>query len=156
MRVNGNGCYDNPVPQRNQSQYQVRQSPAYGQQTNVKTEGSAPASVSDEKKFRRISDKSQDHQRFFKNLIELPNNSVPTPSKPQGMADKIGANQTLTNNRPGALQNTYGQAQQILNRGNMHRTSVFNKNASSENNLGGNNTYQGPQPVAGMEQSYFA
>lgn len=28
---------------------------------------------SESKKFRRISDKSQDHQRFFKNLIELPN-----------------------------------------------------------------------------------
>lgn len=89
-------------------------------------------------------------------MIELPNNSVPTPSKAQVGVDKLGASQTLTNNRAGARQNTYGQAQQILNRGNMHRTSVFQKNASSENNLGGNNTYQGPQPVAGMEQSYFA
>lgn len=30
---------------------------------------------SDSKKFRRISDKSEDNQRFFKNLVDLPNNS---------------------------------------------------------------------------------
>lgn len=58
MRVTGNGCYDNTAPQRNPSQYQVRQTPPQYQPPNVKTEGSAPASVSDEKKFRRISDKS--------------------------------------------------------------------------------------------------
>jgi len=28
---------------------------------------------SDSKKFRRISDKSEDNQRFFKNLIDMPN-----------------------------------------------------------------------------------
>lgn len=48
----------------------------------MKTESSAPATINDEKKFRRISDKSQDHQRFFKNLIELPNNSMPIQPKP--------------------------------------------------------------------------
>jgi hypothetical protein len=31
---------------------------------------------SDSKKFRRISDKSQDHQRFFKNLVEAPANQI--------------------------------------------------------------------------------
>ena len=31
---------------------------------------------SESKKYRRISDKSQDHQRFFKNLVELPTNQI--------------------------------------------------------------------------------
>jgi len=30
---------------------------------------------SDSKQFRRISDKSEDNQRFFKNLVDLPSNS---------------------------------------------------------------------------------
>lgn len=36
---------------------------------------------SESKKFKRIQDKMQDHQRFFKNLIELPNASLPPESK---------------------------------------------------------------------------
>lgn len=35
-------------------------------------------SESESKKYRRISDKSQDHQRFFKNLVELPTNQIPS------------------------------------------------------------------------------
>ena len=31
--------------------------------------------TNDQKKYKRISEKMQDHQRFFKNLIELPNNN---------------------------------------------------------------------------------
>jgi len=39
---------------------------------------------SDSKKFRRISDKSGDNQRFFKNLVDIPNSNV-TPQVKSNM-----------------------------------------------------------------------
>lgn len=47
----------------------------YGAATADRSQGSQVNSVVEnesQKKYRRISDKSQDHQRFFKNLVEVP------------------------------------------------------------------------------------
>lgn len=52
-----------------------KQSMPYGAATADRSQGSqANSAVENEsqKKYRRISDKSQDHQRFFKNLVEVP------------------------------------------------------------------------------------
>ena len=56
--------------------------------------------------------------------------------------EKMNSNNTISNNRS-AVRNAYGnQGAQIINRGTtMPKTSIFQKNASSENGLGGNNTY---------------
>lgn len=59
-----------------------RKSPPTGGQQALSTAEPAAPSGGEAKKFRRISDKSQDHQRFFKNLIELPNPSA-MPQNPQ-------------------------------------------------------------------------
>lgn len=62
----------------------------------------------------------------------------------------MDSSQTNSINNNSNVKNAYGQqGTQIINRG-PPRTSIFQKNASSENGLGGNNTYQGP-PVNGME-----
>lgn len=45
---------------------------------NYSNNGQLSCAESDSKKYRRISDKSQDHQRFFKNLVELPTNQMPS------------------------------------------------------------------------------
>ena len=53
-----------------------KQSLPYGAGTAERNQGgqvnSATVENESQKKYRRISDKSQDHQRFFKNLVEVP------------------------------------------------------------------------------------
>jgi len=84
-----NGTLSQSAQQANQQQLYTGQQPVYESTpqkngcltTNVQLKnmnyannGQINGTESDSKKYRRISDKSQDHQRFFKNLVELPTN----------------------------------------------------------------------------------
>jgi len=71
MDLVSNETYPNqPVNVRNSIVHNMKQQ--FGQTNHSEFSGTHE---SDSKKFRRISDKSEDNQRFFKNLVDLPNNS---------------------------------------------------------------------------------
>ena len=76
MDLVSNETYPNqPVNVRNSIVHNLKQQ-QFGQTNMSEFSGTHE---SDSKKFRRISDKSEDNQRFFKNLVDLPNNSNVTP-----------------------------------------------------------------------------
>ena len=87
--MNNGGLSQSSQP-NNQQQLYTGQQPVYestpqknGLTSNVQLKnmnysnnGQINGTESDTKKYRRISDKSQDHLRFFKNLVELPTNQI--------------------------------------------------------------------------------
>jgi hypothetical protein len=74
---------------------------------------------SDSKKFRRISDKSEDNQRFFKNLIDLPNSNA------QAAAIKVN-HSTMGNIESTNPVNMGSRGQLPLNMGSGYKPSPHN------------------------------